>query len=104
MAFKIALAEAAFRDIDEATAFIAHDSPDQARAWLAGIFPIIDSLQSLPKRYAVIPEAAALARELRSVHYHSHRIVYEVDESAQTVYIVRVYHGARRPLSSGDLG
>lgn len=57
----------------------------------------------MPLIHPLIPESEDLGRELRSIRYHSHRIVYEVDLPSQTVYVARVYHGARKPLSPEDL-
>ena len=64
----------------------------------------IQSLAEMPLRFALIPEADELKRPLRSFPHHSHRVIYQVDEQAQTVSMLRVYHSARAPLQLEDLG
>lgn len=39
----------------------------------------------------------------RSLPYFSHRIVYRVDDQNAQVYVVRVYHSARRPLEEENV-
>ena len=103
MAFEIALAAAAERDIAEAVAYIGQDSPTRARKWFDGLFATLEQLRELPERHVLVPEADELGREIRSLHYHSHRIIYEVRPSQNTVYIARIYHGARKPLEAKDI-
>jgi len=103
MAFRIELARAAELDIADAAEYISRDSPVLAQRWLEGLFQLIASFENMPTRHALIPEAEQLKRQLRSVHYQSHRIVYEVREDQSIVYVARIYHGARRPLSARDV-
>ncbi len=104
MAFKIQLADAAVQDISEFADRIALNSVVEARKWVEGLFREIETLRELPHRYALIPEAGQLKRELRSIHHHSHRVIYEVHDTENTVYIARVYHGARKPITKKDVG
>lgn len=99
MAFSIELAQAAERDIAEALAHITENSPQQALPWLDGLFEAIDALRALPARHALIPEAAELARPLRSLPYHAPRIIYEINDARQLILVVRVYHSVRKPLT-----
>jgi plasmid stabilization system protein ParE len=103
MAFKVILTEPAFRDADEAAGFIAEESLDAARQWLVSFWQLLDTLKELPFRYAVIPEADSIGIAYRGVMYHSHRIIYRIDEERSSVYVIRVYHVNRSPLSSEDL-
>jgi plasmid stabilization system protein ParE len=103
MAYRVLVARSAELDVADAVGHIAADSPRQAARWLAGLFQIIDSLRDMPCRYAQIPESEALGRVLRAVVYHSHRVVYIVDETHQKVFVVRVYHCARKPLTLSSL-
>ena len=84
------------------TRFIARNSKRHAREWLAGAWEKIFSLADSPQRFAVISEAEELGAELRDLLHFSHRIIYRVRETDQTVEILRVYHAARRPLSGDD--
>jgi plasmid stabilization system protein ParE len=103
MAYRVLVARSAELDVAETIGHIATDSPRQAGRWLDGLLEIIDSLRDMPGRYAQISESEELGRPLRAVVYRSHRVVYFVDEAHQEVYVVRVYHCARRPLTLSSL-
>lgn len=103
MAFRVEMARVARQDIRQATAFISRPSPFQAKRWLDGLESPIALLNELPLRHALIPEAEDLGRELRGFPYYSHRVIYEVDDSRKIVFIVRVYHSARKPLEQNDI-
>lgn len=57
----------------------------------------------MPARHASAAESEELELPLRAMVYQSHRIIYEIDEAAETVTILRVYHSARAPLQPEDL-
>ena len=103
MAFRVEITDPARDDIDEAVAFLAHHSQQAARKWKIELQALILSLQEMPGRFAVIPEATELGMPYRSAPHHSHRVIFRIEESNNTVYVVRVYHGARRPLSPEDI-
>ena len=103
MAYDVLLTEMAELDIGEHTAFIAADSPAEAEKWLSSLEQHIRSLAEFPGRFPLIPEAPRLKLPYRSFVHYSHRVIYRVDERASQVYIVRVYHGARMPLSAKEL-
>jgi len=103
MAFELEISNAAEEDIQEAAAFIAADSPSAAIRWHTELWELIFSLDHMPSRFPVIPEAEKLGTPYRSAMHYSHRVVYRIDEAKNTVFIVRVYHGARGPLHPNDL-
>ena len=103
MAFRIEYSRVALQDIIDAFDFIAKDSQLRSQNWTEGLFELVETLMELPERHELIREAKKLQRQLRSIHYHSHRIIYEVQVERNTVFIVRVYHGARRPLAKKDV-
>ena len=103
MAFRIEISTSAELDIVEAIAHISKDSPVLAKKWFLGLYKIINSLKRLPMRHTLIPEALVIKRPIRSILYNSYRIAYEVNSAQRVVHIVRVYHGARRPLLDKDI-
>ena len=103
MAYKIQLARRAKLDIAETLGFFSEFSPQAAQNWFDGLFEAMESLSEMPARHALIVESARLKRHLRSLPYHSHRIVYEISDTKKVVSIVRIYHSARAPLQSEDL-
>jgi plasmid stabilization system protein ParE len=103
MAFDVYVTRKAQIDIDEYALTIAADSVVAAARWKDGLERLIVSLDTMPGRFSVIQEAARLGRPYRSVNYHSHRIIFRIDEAANAVYVVRVYHSARAPVVDEDL-
>ena len=103
MAFSVEITDPARDDIDDAVAFIAQKSQPAARKWKTELQALILSLQKMPGRFAVIHEATELGMPYRSAPHHSHRVIFRIDEQKSTVYVVRVYHGARRSLSHNDI-
>jgi mRNA-degrading endonuclease RelE of RelBE toxin-antitoxin system len=65
------------------------------------------ALATCPDRCPMAPEARKLRRELRHLLYgkkpHVYRVIYEVDERRQTVWVLTVRHGARRRLKASDV-
>jgi len=103
MAFSVVLTHRAQLDIDEYTLFIAESSPTEAARWKSTLETLILSLDTIPGRFSIIPESARLKRPYRSVNHHSHRVIFRIDEEAEVVYVVRVYHGARKRLTPADV-
>jgi plasmid stabilization system protein ParE len=103
MAFDIEITDPARDDIDSAVTFIAQNSRPAAARWKTELQALILSLQEMPGRFPIIPEAAELQIPYRNVMHHSHRVVFRIDDAKNVVYVVRVYHGARHPLTHEDI-
>lgn len=103
MTYRIEISQSALEDIVEATEFIAKDSKLAAHRWLQSLQQRFHDVQAMPTQFGLIAEAESLGRSYRSFVHFSHRVIYRIDEEMLTVFVVRVYHGARRPLSQSDL-
>jgi plasmid stabilization system protein ParE len=105
LAYDVQITAPAKTDAQEYAQFIGDKerSYDAAKLWLDGLQSEINKLSDMPSKFAVIPEAEELGTPYRSFNYHSHRVIYAVDEEGKTVTVHRVYHCARKPLSTGDL-
>jgi plasmid stabilization system protein ParE len=79
-----------------------------AARWYNGLEEAVSALASFPKRCPVAPEARKTKRKLRNLLYgkkpHIYRVIYEVDEARQAVWVLHIRHGARRKLKASDLG
>lgn len=102
MVYKVVSTEPAESDVEEILNYITQNSPEAAIKWWFGFWEVIKCLEDLPFRFALIPEIENTGNSYRSCFYHSHRIIYRIDETNKVVYIVRVYHGAREPLTQAD--
>ncbi len=80
---------------------------DAALEWYLGIKKAILSLEQHPNRCPHAPEARKLKRKLRHMIYgkkpNVYRVIYELDEERQTVWVLTIRHGARRRLKPSDL-
>ena len=103
MDFRIIVLPSAESDLAEHFETIARDSFERACQWIDTAWSKIFSLREMPNRFAIIDESQELGEPLRSILHHSHRIIYKVDESTQTIAIVRVWHQARSALRNSDL-
>ncbi|AIE85974.1 type II toxin-antitoxin system RelE/ParE family toxin [Fimbriimonas ginsengisoli] len=102
MAYRVEATFQAARDIEEAIAYIGEDSVSAARKWHSELQELIQSLEEMPARFPIIAEADILKRPYRSAHHYSHRVIFRIDEGEKKVYVVRLYHGARKPLVPRD--
>ncbi|HEV3041421.1 MAG TPA: type II toxin-antitoxin system RelE/ParE family toxin [Candidatus Angelobacter sp.] len=80
----------------------AADSP-QAFAWFSGLENVIQSLDKQPRRGAVTLESAKLRQLLYGTNPNVYRVIYKVDESAQTVYVLHIRHGARTAFIPNEI-
>jgi len=81
---------------------------DAASRWYNGLEVAVYALAEYPFRGPVAPEAHRARRRLRHLLYgkkpHVYRVIYEVDERRQVVWVLHIRHGARRKIKSSHLG
>ncbi|RYG67880.1 type II toxin-antitoxin system RelE/ParE family toxin [bacterium] len=107
MAYKVVIQPQAESNIAEAFSHIAVYSPRSAQRWFIQVKNAIQSLDEMPKRCPIAPEARDLDFELRHLlhrHFPSvYRIVFRIFEEAGEVHILAVRHGAREPFSEEEM-
>src|SRR5689334_14811128 len=105
MAYDVNITEKALQDADAIVEWIKERSPNRAADWLSGLRDMIVSLDEFPKRCQMAPESHDLGRDIRQLLYgkrpHIYRILFEIRE--ETVFILRIRHGAQAPLQAEDL-
>ena len=95
--------------MDAAAAYIKRFSPDAAQRWFAGLTEAVLSLEEMPRRHALAPEADHLGVELRQLIYGKRagrfRVVFRVYDDAEppVVRVAAIRHGARDRLTAEDL-
>ncbi len=99
MIWRVLIEDSAFRDVESVRDWIAHDSPDAANRWVDGLILAVDSLERFPRGHPRALEQDVFEGEIRQMLYHSHRVIYKVDEPV--VRILHVRHSAMRPLGWG---
>jgi len=91
--------------ITDAYDWLAERSPEAAERWLSGIERAIASLDTLSARCPIAPESKLVGSEIRCRIYGRrggrYRILFVI--RGDTVHVVEVRHGSRRPLDARDL-
>ncbi len=99
--YRVLRTEEADADLRSYALRIATDSPDAADRWLAGLGELFVGLRSMPQRYGIARERLHQGVTLRQVVYHSHRVLFTIDEQHDVVLVHRVLHSARRRWRRG---
>jgi plasmid stabilization system protein ParE len=105
LAYRVKISDSALIDAEDYVEFIRQTKrePKAADRWFRGLVSAVFSLADLPLRCPLIPETDDFPFELRQLIFHSHRIVFRLDEAGKTVEILRVYHGSRKKISPDDV-
>jgi plasmid stabilization system protein ParE len=105
LAFRVDITEAALADAEDFVEYVRREKGDPigAERWWNGLLDALWSLEHSPGRGSLVVEAALRTRDLRQILYHSHRIVFHLDEPREVVRVLRIYHGSRRALRQGDV-
>lgn len=88
--YPVEISEDAEWDVAQFHARIAWDKPGAADRWAEAVRDQMLSLNQLPERYEVIPEADQFSAEYRHIIFGNYRIIYRVEHDR--VVIVRVIH------------
>lgn len=107
MAYQVLLAETAKDDANQIYDWVVERTPVRGPEWFEELLDCLYSLEQLPYRCPLAREAAEARREIRCLLFgnrkHAHRILYDVDEVGQTVWVLHIRHGALRDLEPGQL-
>ena len=93
MAFRIVWSEIALTDLRELVHYIARDDRQVAKRFGDLIVAKVESLQTFPRMGRIVPEYRD--DRLRELIITPYRIVFETDDSAMTLSVLRIWHGAR---------
>ena len=91
----VTYSEAALADLEQITAFIATDNAEVAERFANRLVDLAESLRSMPERGRPVKRWPGV----RVVVLAPYLIFYRFDKPANTVEILRFWHGARDPLS-----
>jgi plasmid stabilization system protein ParE len=109
MAYRVELTPRAAADADQAAEYIRQFAPAAAVRWFDGLVQAIFSLEEMPRRCPLAPEAEMLGAELRQLlcgkRSGMFRIIfriYEEEQPSPLVRVVAIRHGARDRLQAED--
>jgi plasmid stabilization system protein ParE len=105
MTYRVELRERARRDLDELVAFLLADSSSRAERWLDGMERAIVSLAEMPERRAIVVPLSRPGVSVRCLLYGHYPHVYKIYfvVVGETVQVLHIRHGARRPPRPRDL-
>ena len=96
MAWRIVWSRLALSDLRDLVRYIAKDDRDVAKRFGDLIVTKVESLQSFPRIGRMVPEYRE--DRLREIIIAPYRVVYEIDDEAVTLSILRIWRGARGDL------
>jgi plasmid stabilization system protein ParE len=102
MAFRVEITVEAERDGKGILEWLAEQNAGEAGLrWFQGLEKAIASLATFPLRCPLAPENAEFPFEVRNLLYgrrpHVYRVVFMMEN--QTVYILHIWHGRRKPVA-----
>lgn len=107
MAYQVVLADAAKAGANRVYDWVVERAPIRGPEWFEQLIDSLYSLERLPYRCPLAREAKEAQREIRCLLFgkrkHVYRILYEIDEPRQAVWILHIRHGALQDLTPEEL-
>jgi toxin ParE1/3/4 len=107
MAYRVELTDRAARDLE--LLYLEKNAVESQAAarWYNRLEEAVSALGRYPYRCPVAPESRKMKRRLWHLLYgkkpHVYRVIYEIDEQQQTVWVLTIRHAARRKGKASDL-
>ena len=107
MTYRVELTERAIRDLE--LLYLEKNAAESQAAsrWFNGLEKTVYRLERHPYQCPVAPEARTMKRKLRQLLYgkkpHVYRVIYEIDERCETVWVLTIRHGSRQKLKRRNL-
>ena len=107
MAYQVVLADSAKTDANRIYDWVTERAPVRGPEWFEELIDSLYTLEQLPNRCPLARESEETKRDIRCLLFGArrgvYRILYEVDEKRQTVWILHIRHGALRDLGPDEL-
>jgi toxin ParE1/3/4 len=91
--YKVNLSFNAQKDLEHIFFYIAEDSINNAKNFILELEEKIYSLDTMPERFALIPENIFYGTNYRQLTHRTYRVIYKISDNS--VFIMRVIHGAK---------
>lgn len=101
MSRKVRLTNEAVGHIAIISDYIAQDSPRNAKRWRESLRERLRSLAHFSDRHEIAYGVGEVGRDVRHTFFGVYRILYTVE--ADTVVVLSVRHGARKPLTPDEV-
>jgi plasmid stabilization system protein ParE len=96
--FRIIMRKQAATDLEKIFTTIARSSPQSAPEFIERILDAVDGLEIFPHRNVVEGQKPNKRGPVRSLPVPPYLVFFRVVDSQRIVRILRIRHGARRPL------
>ena len=93
MGFKVIFTPQSLNDLEVIVTFIAKNNSDRARTFGNELIDRALSVAVFPERGRVVPEIGD--RSVREIIHGAYRIIYEIFQDQQAIFVLRFWHGAR---------
>jgi len=90
--YKVNISFNAQKDLEHIFFYIAEDSINNAKNFILELEEKIYSLDTMPERFALIPENIFFGKDYRQITHKKYRVIYKI--SGNSIFIMRVIHGA----------
>jgi len=91
--YKVHISLSAQQDLEHIFFYIADDNINSAKNFILELEEKIFSLDTMPERFALIPENIFFGTNYRQIPHKKYRVIYKISGGA--IYILRVVHGAK---------
>ena len=107
MVYAVVLADSAKADADRIFAWVLERAPIRGPEWFEDLMGSLGSPEKQPYRCPLAREARKSRRKIRCLLFgkrrNAFRILYEVDDQRQIVYVLHIRRGTRRDLKPAEL-
>lgn len=107
MGYQAVLSETAEGDAGQIYDWIIERAPSRGPKWFGELVDSLYSLEQLPYRCPLARESVQARREIRCLLFgsrkHAYRILYEVNEASQTVWVLHIRHGSLQDVPVDQL-
>ena len=93
MGYAVVLARSAEADLEAIVSYVARDNPQAALRLGRALVAALRSLEAFPQLGRVVPEFNQAS--LREIVRRPYRIIYQVNDAAERIEVIRFWHGAR---------
>ena len=100
MGYQVITLPRAEDDIREAARWMAQYSLGKSTLWYFDIQQAIESLSESPARCPFAPERKTHGLDIRHLLFEKYRILFVIED--ESVYVLRVRHGAQQTLTPDD--
>lgn len=102
MTYKVRIALEAKRQVQAISNYIALHSPEHARRWRQRIRERMSSLRTFPE-HEIAYHKHDVGRDIRHIFYGVYRILFTIEQDHDTVVVLSVRHGAKKPLTLDEV-